>query len=57
MAGIRLVNMHLCARKMSTVLGYFDVAESENDLDFFELALVFEIFYMFFQKRAKIRKF
>ena len=30
-----LFNIHFCARKVSTFLGYFNVAETENKLSFF----------------------
>ena len=35
------------------VLGYFDVAESENGISFSELALVFEISHTFVSKKCK----
>ena len=55
---ITLVNTHFCVKKVSTILGYFDVAECENNIDFSELALVFEIIYIFVSKKVlKIRKF
>ena len=34
------------------VLGYFDVAESENGIGFSESALVFEIFHTFVSKKC-----
>ena len=48
---ITLVNINFCVKNVSIVLGYFDVAESKNDLGFFKLALVFEIFYIFASKK------
>ena len=39
------------AKKVLAVLWYFDVAESENDFSFSELALLFEMFHIF--KNAK----
>ena len=47
---ITLVNTHFCDKKVSTVIGYFGVAKSENDIGFFKSVLVFEIFYIFFKK-------
>ena len=41
------------AKNVSTVLRYFDVAESENGIGFSKLALVFEIFHIFVSKSAK----
>ena len=49
---ITLVNTHFCAKKVSMVLGYFDVAESENGIGFSELALVFETFHTFVSKKC-----
>ena len=54
---ITLVNTHFCGKKASTVLGYFNVTGSENDIVFFELALVFEIRLIFASKVLKIHKF
>ena len=49
---ITMVNTHFCAKKVSTILAYFDVAESENDIGFSELALVFETFHIFVPKKC-----
>ena len=49
---ITVVNTHFCTKKISTVLGSFDVAEFENDIGFSELALVFEIFHIFVSKKC-----
>ena len=49
---ITLVNTHFCDRKVSMVIGYFDVAESENGIGFSQLALVFEIFHTFVSKKC-----
>ena len=51
-ASTSLVNTHFWAENVSTVLEYFDVAESENDIDFSELALVFEIFHISVSKKC-----
>ena len=47
------VNTHFCAKKVSTVLGYFDIPKSKNVFGSSELALVLEIFYIFVSKSAK----
>ena len=47
-----LVNTRYCAKKVSTVLWYFDVAESENDTGFSDLAPVFEIFHICVSKKC-----
>ena len=49
---ITLVNIPFCAKKISTILEYFDVAESENDIGFSKLTLVSEIFYIFVLKKC-----
>ena len=43
-AKITLANKKILAYKVRAVLGYIGGAEFENDLIFFRLALVFEIF-------------
>ena len=50
---ITLVNTHFGAKKVLTVLRYFWVVETENDINFSELALDFEIFHIFVSKSAK----
>jgi len=52
-----LANTHFGAKNVSMGLGYFDVAKSENVIGLSQLALVFEIFYMFFKNVRKFANF